>query len=105
MTMQPSWGNRAVQMAEEGKSIETIAKELGVGYREVWQHVKEAGGVAGWRAAKWITTNRLNKMARSNDSVKREQLRKEAAECVEYLYSGGKTLRDKIDSARKSLSY
>ena len=54
MTTEPSWGDRAVQMAREGKSITSIANGLGVDYWVVWQHVKQVGGVAGWRAAKWI---------------------------------------------------
>ncbi len=73
-------------------------------YWVVWQHVKQVGGVAGWRAAKWIITNRLNRMARSNDPAKREQLRSEAAECVNYLYDSGRRLSRKIDRARNTLS-
>ena len=49
-------------------------------------------------------TNRLNRMARSKDAAKREQLRVEAAECVDYLYDAGRRLSRKIDRARNTLS-
>ena len=44
-------------------------------------------------------------MVTTNDRETREELKKEVAECVNYLYYEGKRLRGKIERARKSLEY
>ena len=107
MTTEPSWGDRAVQMAREGDSIENIRKAVEADWFEVWQYVKEAQGTqwSTWQGAKSVITRRINKMVTTNDRETREELKKEVAECVNYLYYEGKRLRGKIERARKSLEY
>ena len=101
----PEWGDRAVQMAREGKNVEEIRKELNVDYWDVWNHIRKSEGITGvgWRGAKWIITHRLKRLVKEKDPAKREKLSREASECASYLYDSAKALGNKIDSARKSL--
>ena len=96
---------RAVKMAREGKRIPTISKELGLDYWEVWQHVRDAEGTewSGWNGAKWMVTNRLNRLVKEKDEAKRKQLRDEADDCVKYLHSAAKRLSQKVDRIRREL--
>ncbi len=50
----PVWGDRAVQMARDGNTIEGIRKELRVDYWEVWEYVRNIQGTewSSWRGAK-----------------------------------------------------
>ena len=45
----------------------------------------------------------MNRLVKEKNQKKREQLRKEAAECVDYLYKSGRALSGKIDRVRKEL--
>ena len=105
-TQVPEWGNRAVEMARQGKKITEIHKDLDVDYWDVWNHVKEAEGIAGvgWHGAKWIVTHRLNRLAKEKNPTKRQQLVNEAKECANYLYNSGRALSRKIDRVRKELA-
>lgn len=104
-TSIPEWGDRAIQMAREGKNVEKIRKELNTEYWDVWNHIRNVEGIAGvgWHGAKWIVTNRLKRLVKERDIAKREQLSREASECASYLYNSAKALGKKIDRARKSL--
>ncbi len=50
----PEWGDKAVQMAQGGDTIEKIRKELHVDYWEVWEYVRSAQGIEWsiWQGAK-----------------------------------------------------
>ena len=107
MTTEPSWGDRAVQMTRSGRTLTSISRELEVEWLEVFRYVREVQGTdwSTWVGAKRIITRRLKSMAASNDPEKREHLRVEVADAVDYLHTEAKRLRDKIDRARKSLEY
>lgn len=102
----PAWGNRAVQMVLEGRSIQQVCNELGTEWRETWNHVKNAKGTEGvtWRSAKQLSTIRLRQMAKERNPVVREQLRAEIYEYVEYIYTRAKRMRSKVDRARRTLN-
>ncbi len=85
--------------ARNGKTIAQIGKELKVDYWEVWNHAERS-----WQGTKWIITNRLNLLAKENDSETRKRLAKEADECVDYLFDQGKRMGRQIDGARKALN-
>ena len=101
----PEWGNRAVHMARNGDSLTKIHRELGVDWYEVWEHVRNVEGTewTTWHGAKWIVTNRLNKLVRERDPAKRQELRDEANKCVNYLHDAAKRLRTKVERARRTL--
>ncbi len=101
----PEWGDRAVQMARNGDTISRIHRELKVDWYEVWTHVKSAEETewTTWRGAKWIVTNRLNRLVKKQDQDKRQKLRDEANECVNYLNDAAKRLRAKVRRARRTL--
>ena len=89
--------DKVKQMAEEGHTIAQISKELGLDYWTVWDHARS------WRGAKWMITNRLNRLVKEKDQAERQKLRDEANECVKYLYDAGQRLGRKVDQARKTL--
>ena len=89
---------KAQLMASEGKTISEISKELNVDYWEVWNHVDRS-----WQGTKWVITNRLKKLAKEKDQSTREQLADEVAECINYLYTQGRSMGKQIDQARKTL--
>ena len=99
----PVWGDRAVQMARGGNTIEGIRKELRVDYWEVWEHVRNIQGTewSSWRGAKWIVTNRLNRLVKEKDQDERQKLRDQANECVNYLFNAAKSLGTKVERARE----
>ncbi len=102
----PAWGDRAVQMALEGRSIQQICDELGTEWRETWDHVRNARGTEGvtWHSARWRITNRLNRMVRERDWEVRAQLRTEIAECVNYIFAQARRVQNRVDRARKTLN-
>ena len=101
----PAWGEKAVQMARGGDTIEKIRKELQVDYWEVWEHVRNVQGTewSSWQGAKWIVSNRLNRLVKERNQAERQKLRDQADECVNYLYDAAKSLSRKVDRARKTL--
>ena len=103
----PEWGDKAAAMAREGSTIPKIAKEIGVDYWDVCNHVRNAQGTefVGWRGAKWMITHRLNLLVKENDADKRKVLKGQVATCSDYLYKEGQRLGRKIESARKALAY
>ena len=104
-TTTQEWGDRALEMARQGESIIKIHKDLGVDWYEVWSHIRKTEGNAWatWQGAKKIATIRMDRLVKEKDQAKREILRREAAECVDYLYKSGRALGRKIDRARKEL--
>ncbi len=102
----PDWGDKAVQMALNGDTIETIRKELGEDYWEVWSHVKSVKGTefASWQGAKKVVTIRLKRLVRERDQDKREELMAQANEAVNYLYNAAKSMRTKVNHARRTLN-
>ena len=103
--MPPSWGDEAVRMARSGMTIAKIHKELKADYWDVWNHVRSTQGTewSSWHGAKWIFTNRLNRLVSEKDPAKRQDLKNEAAECANYFYYEMKRLRGRVDRARKAL--
>ena len=101
----PGWGDKAVLMARGGDTIEKIRKELKVDYWEVWEHVRNVQGTewSSWQGAKWIVTNRLNRLVKEEDQAERQKLKDQADECVNYLFSAAKSLSRKVERARKTL--
>ena len=89
---------RAREMAKEGKNITTISRELELGWNEV------AGYTLSWLGAKKRITNRLTRLAREADPVKREKLASEADNYVDFLYDAAKGMRQQVDNARKALN-
>ena len=103
--MNSSKLDQAAAMARNGKTIVTIHKELDLDYWEVWDYVRNSQGTkfSSWHGAKWIITHRLNRLVNEKDQAKRQQLRNQAAECVNYLYSEAKRLSRKNEAARRIL--
>lgn len=101
----PEWGDRAVQMARNGDTISRIHRELKVDWYEVWEHIRNVEGTewTTWRGAKWIVTNRLNRLVKEQDQTKRQELRNEANECVNYLNEALRRMRSKVNRARRTL--
>ena len=102
---KPDWGDKAVLMARSGDSISKIRRELQVDWYEVWDYVRSVEGTewTTWRGAKWIVTNRLNRLVNQQDQAKRQELRDQANECVNYLFEAAKRLRGKVERARRTL--
>ena len=90
---------QAQQMADEGKTVAQISKELNVDYWEVWNHVPRS-----WQGTKWTITNRLNLLKKEKNSDNRERLAAEVDECVQYLYDRGRQMGKQIERARRSLN-
>ena len=103
----PEWGEKAVGMARAGSNVPKIAKEVGADYWDVWNHVRSAEGTefVGWRGAKWMATNRLNKLVSEKDPEERKELKEQAAECVDYLYKHGQRLSREIERIRKIVAH
>ena len=90
---------KAQQMADEGKTVAQISKELNVDYWEVWNHVPRS-----WQGTKWMITNRLNLLKKEETSENRERLAAEVDECVQYLYDRGRQMGKQIERARRTLN-
>ena len=90
---------RAQQMADEGKTVAQISKELKVDYWEVWNHVPRS-----WQGTKWVITNRLNLLKNERSPATREKLVAEVAECIQYLYDRGRHMGKQIERARRTLN-
>ena len=86
-------------------TISKIRKELKVDYWDVWNHVRSTQGTewSSWQGAKRIITNRLNSLVTQKDPARREELKDQANECVNYLYKEAQRLGRKIESVRKTL--
>ena len=90
---------KAQQMADEGKTVAQISKELNVDYWEVWNHVPRS-----WQGTKWMITNRLNLLKKEKNAATRERLVVEVDECVQYLYDRGRQMGKQIEGARRTLN-
>ena len=89
---------RAQQMANQGKTVSQISKEMHIDYWEVWNHVPRS-----WQGTKWVITNRLNLLKKEGNDEIRERLIAEVGECVQYLYDRGRQMGKQIERARKTL--
>ena len=90
---------RAQQMADEGKTVAQISKELKVDYWEVWNHVPRS-----WQGTKWVITHRLNLLKKERNRATREKLVADVAECIQYLYDRGRYMGKQIEHARRTLN-
>ena len=94
---------KAREMSIAGKNLPQIGKELGVDKYELWKEAKSWNHAKSWQGAKWVITNRLNRLVKAKDPAVRERLVKEAKDCSDYIYYGGKGLRLRIDHASAAL--
>lgn len=90
---------RAQQMANQGKTVSQISKEMHIDYWEVWNHVPGS-----WQGTKWVITNRLNLLRKEGNDEIRERLIAEVSECVQYLYDRGRQMGRQIERARNTLN-
>lgn len=86
------------QLAQEGRTISSISKELEISWSEA------ASYTLSWRGAKVRITRRLNRLAKENDQLKREKLAAEADLYVDFLYDAAKHLRSQVNRARTALN-
>lgn len=88
-------------MASEGYTIEAIRKYLGLpddgGWREVRKHVDS------WLGTKNQITNRLNALADEPDPAKRQALKDELQERINFIYYQAHDVADKIFLIREAL--
>lgn len=91
---------KAKKLAQEGKNITEISKELGVSWGEA------AGSLptSSWLGAKVRITIRLKKLATETDPAKRKKMADEADLYADFLYDSAKHLRGQVDNARKALN-
>ena len=91
----------ACQKASEGWTIEDIRKHLDLpedgGWREVRKHVDS------WLGTKTQITNRLNALAEEPDATKRNELKGELEERINFIYYQAKDVADKIALIREAL--
>ena len=99
MELDPLEISKARQMANEGKSVGQISKELSLDYWEVWKHVPRS-----WQGTKWVITNRLKSLVKEADRGTRDRMVSEVAECVQYLYDRGRHMGKQIERARDTLN-
>ena len=99
MELKPMEIAKAKQMADEGKTVAQISKELDVDYWAVWNHVPRS-----WQGTKWVITNRLKSLVKEANQPTRERMVSEVAECVQYLYDRGRQMGKQIERARNTLN-
>ena len=91
----------ACQKASEGWTIEDIRKYLELpedgGWREVRKHVDS------WLGTKNQITNRLNALAEEPDATKRNELKDQLEERINFIYYQAKDVADKISLIREAL--
>ena len=91
----------ACQKASEGLTIEAIRKHLELpedgGWLEVRKHVDS------WLGTKNQITNRLKALAEEPDATKRNELKGELEERINFIYYQAKDVADKIALIRKAL--
>ena len=91
----------ACQKASEGWTIEDIRKYLELpedgGWREVRKHVDS------WLGTKTQITNRLNALAEEPDVTKRNELKGELEERINFIYYQAKDVAEKIALIREAL--
>ena len=89
------------QMASEGRTIEAIRQHLGLPEYGGWREVR--GHVDGWLGTKVQITNRLNALAAESDATKRNELKAELEERINFIYYQAKDVADKIANIRQAL--
>lgn len=87
-------------MASEGYTIEAIRKHLGLpddgGWHEVRKHVDS------WLGTKNQITNRLNALADEPDPDKRQELKGELQERINFIYYQAHDVAEKIFRIREA---
>ena len=90
-------------MAREGKTIVQICTELGLDWADVRKRLR-AAGLSSWMGAKQAIGHRLNSIVRERDRSRRQELKAEIVQWVDYLYQEGQRLSRRIERARESLN-
>lgn len=92
------------RLAQEGKSVSKIWSENFplLGYWDVYLAVRNKGERSA-QGIKYMITNRLNKIAESNNSSERAGMVKELSELVWHLYNNHKTNTEKLSKIRSLL--
>lgn len=91
----------ANQMASEGYTIEAIRKRLGLPDDGGWHEVR--GHVDSWLGTKLQITYRLTALADESDPVKRQELKGELQERIDFLYYQAHDVADKVYRIREAL--
>ena len=91
----------ADRMASEGYTIEDIRKHLGLDYPGAWHEVR--GHVESWLGTKRQITYRLNAIASESDPAKRQQLKGELEERINFLYYQAHDVAEKVYRIREAL--
>ena len=86
------------QMAQEGRNITSISRELGISWNEARSYTP------GWIGTKKKLTIRLNKLVAEPDAEKRAKLAAEADQFADFLFDAAKHLRGQVDAARRALN-
>ena len=94
--IQTAW-----QMASEGWTIEAIRKHLELPEDGGWQEVRKH--VDSWLGTKNQITYRLNALAEEPDADKRNELKCELEERINFIYYQTKDVADKIARIREAL--
>ena len=94
--IQTAW-----QMASEGWTIEAIRKHLELPEDGGWQEVRKH--VDSWLGTKNQITYRLNALAEEPDADKRNELKCELEERINFIYYQAKDVADKIARIREAL--
>ena len=94
--IQTAW-----QMASEGWTIEAIRKHLELPEDGGWQEVRKH--VDSWLGTKNQITHRLNALAEEPDADKRNELKCELEERINFIYYQAKDVADKIARIREAL--
>lgn len=88
-------------MASEGHTIESIRKHLGLSEDGGWQEVRRH--VDSWLGTKNQITNRLNALADEPDPDRRQELKRELQERINFIYYQAHDVADKIFRIREAL--
>ena len=91
----------ANRMASEAYTIEDIRKHLGLDYPGAWQEVRRH--VDSWLGTKRQITIRLNNLASEPDPVRRQELKGELAERIDFLYYQAHDVAEKVYRVREAL--
>ena len=91
----------ANRMASEAYTIEDIRKELGLDYPGAWNEVRRH--VDSWLGTKRQITNRLNDLANEPDPARRQELKGELEERIDFLYYQAHDVAEKVYRVREAL--
>jgi hypothetical protein len=94
---------KIANLINKGEKFHVIAKKLGGGC--TWQDIQAfcwQTGEMSWQGSKKMISSRLKKLPTATTRPAREQLAKEIAERVDYLYYCAKDMKERLDTFEKA---